>query len=518
MKNIFIVTLGSREIQFDKIELKTSGFSFEDKRIVYNKKAKHISIDVYENPAYSEFICHTYPRIAGETILNDIDIFKPIIHFPLIDSAFDEIIKNYPVDSIVPVYTDQKDLNLDDPKQRNNYNRDTVFYKSILKETYKDKFPQIKDAEFIDISIEKRVTDIDFQYNYFANRCKIIFENAQNIENIFLLAQGGIDQINHALTLQLIQAFGDKVHLWQQSEIGQPRHLEFTKHFLKDLVRNQVASLIDYGEYYGGYMITKNFKELRFINGLLEFCHLRKHFLFEDANKKINNLGKRAPACLEKYKNRQVEDNEFLKKFKNESFTVFKTIEKFHLAEFYFIIENYTEFILSFQIFFETLVTQYLNCMYEINLDKRYQEDGNKLIRYLKIHDRNKYSEFLKKMGKKSEDKLSLSFPVLTLFAITKAEAEKHNEVLAIVKILEKINSMLNGSSGSNGLDCVRNKIAHEGLGADINDLYRSSTEKNPNNKKEPWQNYIDTIKVNMGVNENSNPYIELNCLIKSLP
>ncbi|MFU8844857.1 MAG: hypothetical protein ACNA7V_13720, partial [Bacteroidales bacterium] len=301
-------------------------------------------------------------------------------------------------------------------------------------------------------------------------------------------------------------------------EIGHPRHLEFTKHFMRDLVRNQVASLIDFGEYYGAYMITKDFREMRLINGLLEFCNLRKHFLFEDAIKRIDNFGKKAPACLEKYKNRQVEDNEFLKKFNTDSFTVFKILEKFHLAEFYFLIENYTEFILSFQVFFETIVTQYLNCMYKINLEKKYQEDGNKLIHSLKINNRNKYTEFLLKIGKKSEDKLSLSFPVLALIALAKAEEEKLDEVLAIIKILEKINSMLNGSGGGIGLDCVRNKIAHEGLGAKITDLYCSSTEKNPRNKREPWQNYMTTIKSNMGLDLDHNPYIELNSLIKSLP
>jgi len=518
MKNIFIVTLGSREIQFNINELRSSGFIFQDKNVICKKDTDLISIEVYKNLTYPEFYCHAWPRVAGEKILDNFDIFKTLVHFPLIDSALKQILIDYSIDTFITVFTDQKDLNLDDSKQIFNYNRDTVFYKSILELTYRDKFPQIRNAEFIDIAIERKVSDIDFQYKYFADKCKVIFEDSQNIENIFLLAQGGIDQINHALTLQLIQAFGSKVNLWQQSEIGNPRYLEFTNHFLKDLIRNQVASLIDFGEYYGAYKITESVKELKLINGILEICHLRKHFLFKDAIKKINNLGRRAPAYLNNFKNQQVLDNEFLRKFKNESFAVFKTQERFHLAEFYFLIRNDTEFILSFQIFFETLVTQYLNCMYKINLEEKYQEDGNKLIRHLNISDRIKYSEFLLKIGRKSEDKLTLSFPVLTLFAIAKAVAENHKEVLAILKILEKINSMLNGSGGGFGLDCVRNKIAHRGIGANPNDLYCSSTEKNPRNKREPWQNYMTTIKSNMGLDLDHNPYIELNSLIKSLP
>lgn len=520
MKNVFIVTLGSREIQFNKSKLESFGFTINEKKLIYNDVSKCISLDIYENTAYPEYLCHSFPRLAGETILNNLKIFIPVIEFPLIDSAFKEIIsKEHPINSFILVYTDQIDLDVEDPKQRNNFNRDTVFYKSILEKTYKEKFQQLSKTSFSDIPIEEKVSDIDHQYNYFAGKCKVLFDDKENIENIFLLAQGGIDQINHALTLQLIQNFGKKVHLWQQSEIGEPKLLDFTKFFLEDLLKNQVASLVDYGEYYGAYNITKNFSNVT-LNTLLEFCHLRKHFLFEEANKKINTgLLKIAPVLID-YRAKKVNENGVLKEFMNNSEAVFKVIERFYISELYFRIENYTEFVLCFQIFFETLVIQYLNSFFDIELDKnntKYQAEGNRLIQELFKNNPSRYSQFLLKMGRKNNERLSLSFPVLALIAISKAEDENHFRAGSILKILYKINSMINGSSGSTGLDVIRNKIAHHGFGADLMNLYCSSIEKDKRNKKAPWQNYIEIIRKSLGIALDYNPYLELNGIIKAL-
>lgn len=245
MKNVFIITLGTREIQFRAEKLHQFDFEIDEKRLLKHPRLEASDILLYPNDNYPGFYCCSFPRIAGKTILENYELFKPVLEFPLIDHAFSNIIKEHRIDNMMLVYTDQQDLDLTNSLQRRNFNRDTLYFRDILRLHLGISLSASEEDHPVDIPVTHKATDIDFQYRYFARKCRILFEMEKDIEQVFLLAQGGIDQINHALTLQLIQAFGDKVKLWQQAEGEGPRNLQFPFMFIKDLNKQKILKHLE---------------------------------------------------------------------------------------------------------------------------------------------------------------------------------------------------------------------------------------------------------------------------------
>jgi len=260
MKNIFIITLGTREIQFRKEKLTRAGFSFPEKgkRTLTLPCVPDSGFRVSENEDYPDFLICSEPRIAGKNILDNWEHFSPVIELPLIQHAYDSIVKDCTINRLILVYTDQGDLDISIEQHKRNFCRDTVYFREIIrKKLLPNGLPQ--EDEPADIVIETRTTDIDYQYNDFASKCKSLFDDADNIQQIFLLAQGGIDQINHALTLQLIQAFGSKVKLWQQAEGDVSRKLEFPFLFISDLNKQKILKhLQDYDFGFINKSLTNN--------------------------------------------------------------------------------------------------------------------------------------------------------------------------------------------------------------------------------------------------------------------
>ena len=269
MKNIFIITLGTREVQFRESELIAHGFILpqNDKGVLYHPGFPDISIQVARNDNYPEFICCQAPRTGGKSILDHWDLFENIVEFPLIRTAFDNLIKKYTIHEVVLVYTDQCDLDANVKQNLRNHDRDTVNFRFILRKHFKARFPELPYDPNSDIPIHNKATDIDIQYRYFSDKCKSLFEKEKEIQNIFLLAQGGIDQINHALTLQLIQAFGSKVRLWQQAEGDIPKELFFPSLFLNDLEKAQIKELLVNFDFKGISIVSKD-AQIKYLAGI----------------------------------------------------------------------------------------------------------------------------------------------------------------------------------------------------------------------------------------------------------
>ncbi|MFH1161410.1 MAG: hypothetical protein V1733_10750 [bacterium] len=246
MRNIFIVTLGAREVQFLEANLKNEGFIIpqNDKGWLTHPNSHTIKLQIYRNDNFPDYFCCQYPRSDGKVILDHWDRFQHVVEFPLIQHALDSLIKDYPIHQVILIFTDQEDLNISNPQHERNFLRDTVYLRDILRKDLRSKFPYLPNDPDADIQIREKATNIDFQYKYFAEKCKSLFENEKEIQQIFLLAQGGIDQINHALTLQLIQAFGLKVKLWQQAEGDEPKEIFFPFLFLEDFEKARIKELL----------------------------------------------------------------------------------------------------------------------------------------------------------------------------------------------------------------------------------------------------------------------------------
>src|SRR5690606_3956171 len=94
-------------------------------------------------------------------------------------------------DSFVLIYTDQEDV------AGSHRSNDSLYIASVFKAKVKTMFESYGDEHFIEMPIKRNLTLIDEQYRNFASKCKQILETPiDEIGEIFLLPQGGIDQIN----------------------------------------------------------------------------------------------------------------------------------------------------------------------------------------------------------------------------------------------------------------------------------------------------------------------------------
>jgi hypothetical protein len=247
MKNIFIITLGTREVQFTRSNLLKNGFILPDtsQGMLKHQATEDELFIVENNPNYPEYVSCSYPRPAGLAILKFWSLFENLVELPLIQNALENILKSYIIDQYILIYTDQRDVDNSNKQYKRNFNRDTLYFREIIRKKLRLAGDNASDADTNDIAITEKSTDIDFQYRDFAIKCKNLFSAKEEINQIFLLAQGGIDQINNALTLQLIQAFGKKVNLWQQAEGANSRRLEFPFLFINDLNRQKILKHLE---------------------------------------------------------------------------------------------------------------------------------------------------------------------------------------------------------------------------------------------------------------------------------
>jgi hypothetical protein len=303
MKNYLIITLGTRDVQLRKSLLEES----EGVEVVYHEKNRidikknDIVFEVLKNRGFDDFLAIP-PRVSGKIINNNYGLFENFIEFPLFSKVIGEIRGKNTIDYVVLVYTDQQKEFEANQVEQFNYNNDTLFFKDIILKAFK-KDPKWSNTEFDEYVVQEKVVDIDFQYAHFGKGIEDLFlTNRDEIGQVFLLPQGGIDQINHAITLQLIQEFKTKVKLYQKAEKNEPRLLEFTNHFLNDLNKQKI---IKHLEDYDFGLIDKELTE-GFKNGtdILSKCQRAYNELNlnskETSNEKIITLYLSAKIALHK--------------------------------------------------------------------------------------------------------------------------------------------------------------------------------------------------------------------------
>lgn len=234
MKNILVITLGNSEIQ---IPCKLGhGFNIvgDEKKLLVKKGLP--SIKIKENRNYHDFILLASPRNDGKLISEHYEDFKDILHYPLITPLLNYLSEHQlTFDEVWWVFTNQE-------KEVPHFQfNDTLHYRTILQKYFQEKFPSVT---YKDYEITEDVKNIDTQYTSFYSRALELLKDKEEIANIYLLPQGGIDQINHALTLQLIQLFKEKVHIYQCAEKSEVVELQFTNLFLSDLTKQNIIKHI----------------------------------------------------------------------------------------------------------------------------------------------------------------------------------------------------------------------------------------------------------------------------------
>lgn len=236
MKNYIIITLGTSEVQVLEDKLEENGFSISENkdRVIHTESGWSISVKANRNHKHTYLL--NQPRIDGEKIIEfGIDKLLSILDFPLVLPAIKHFFENNigkQIDKCLFVYTDQEDI-----KFRLT---DTLHFATILKRKLELVYG-FGEQIFMDFPILESLTNIDFQYREFAKKCHQILETPMSgVGQVVLFSQGGIDQINQALTLQFIQAYRHKLKLYQKAEGAEPIILEFPKLFLNDLNKQKI--------------------------------------------------------------------------------------------------------------------------------------------------------------------------------------------------------------------------------------------------------------------------------------
>ncbi len=493
----YILTFGTSDLQYKKEDiLNASNVAFlpdenEPKQIeITFNNGNNIKVNIKKNRSFHDFFLLNSPRNDGKTIIENFDIFKNLIIFPLIYPIFESrnISEN---DKIILVYTDQHEEGFN--------NNDTLYYSEIFKKflCYKKNIqnPNI----FIDFPINEQVVNIDYQYRNFESAIiskKLIPDD--NFSNIILLAQGGIDQINYALTLQLIKHYGTKVKILQIKESNNDRkenELKFAYIFTRDLLFDKIEHLVSRGDYAGSLEILKSFDSNNTYNDLikwLEFADYRSRYLFN----LINNIGKKAfsnqqiPEFIQSIKNKHCSATDDLKNLFNINDNqkdckdyLFPICERFEKVKFLFDINAKEEAILNFQIAIETFLLYYIKKHFILDITGDNYNNNQYAVLEKLNNDKetsnlvnSAYKKYFSRNNNFTEIK-NLTPPVLLSIIFVKEgliTKNENNEVLLntnddnnkLITYIAQTNSNYKNSEIS--LDKMRNQIAHRGEG--IND------------------------------------------------
>ncbi len=231
--NILIITLGNSEIQFNKAYLNPFELVSEDKKTYLRLGDIAINTRINNRPGKEEWLIPISSRLAGKVISDYWNRFKSITRFPLIEPLLD-FIRIKKVNRIILVATDQKD--------ETHKKGDTIYYAQIIKKYLKQEAGL---ADITTLLVKSQLKDIDFQYKSIGKRIDKLLSDIDYKTKLFVFTQGGIDQINHALSLQLIQRYPHQVQLLQKAEDEPLKKLKFQHLFLHDLTKQKILKHLE---------------------------------------------------------------------------------------------------------------------------------------------------------------------------------------------------------------------------------------------------------------------------------
>lgn len=261
-KNILIITVGTRDVQTTYSLLQKAQ---EDQKLVwvpkpesekdfphikFGSEGKRISVRRNTSQDFKEFLIFNSPREDTEQLIEIPFEELNWLTFPLIERPLDWLIKkeeSVTIDSVLTVYTNQQKVI--DGVQNYHWKNDTLNFNKLI-QSFLKIHPATSNATFTDYPIEEEPVNIDYQYNEFEKKKGgLLSIPTEEIQTIYLLAQGGIDQINTALTLKLIEHFPGKVIYLQQPEDKPVVPRDFPTVFVQNLIKGKVEPALDRYEF-----------------------------------------------------------------------------------------------------------------------------------------------------------------------------------------------------------------------------------------------------------------------------
>lgn len=251
MKNYLVITLGTREIQLPSHKIEEHNFEVLEEK---GEKISNFFIQKISDPSirievklpskeFPDFFTIS-PRTTGRIINENYSLFQPVIDFPIVRPAIEYLKqKNVSLDVIMLVYTDQEEAFKSGKVKLQNMENDSVYYADIISKLIKeDSF--FVNTEIDQFAITDNVTDLGYQYDDF-KRINYFLLYPEEVKQVFLYPQGGIDQINQALTLRLIEIFEVKVKQLQKAEGSDFKELDFPSKFLGSLNKQKILKHLD---------------------------------------------------------------------------------------------------------------------------------------------------------------------------------------------------------------------------------------------------------------------------------
>jgi hypothetical protein len=293
MKNYLVITLGTREVQLPLNKIEENNFEvIEEKGERFTKffvqKINDSSVRIEVRQPSKEFpdFYTISPRTTGKIIDDNYDLFRPIIDFPIVRPALEYLKqKEVNLDVIMLVYTDQEEAFKSGKVKFQNKENDSIYYADIISKLIKeDVF--FANSEIDQFTIIDNVTDLGFQYDDF-KRINVSLLYPDEVKQVFLYPQGGIDQINQALILRLIETFKGKVKQLQKAEGADFKELDFPSKFLGSLNKQKIIKhLADYD--FG--LIDKGLTEIKKIKYWSSYASIRLELKYNSLSNTISCL------------------------------------------------------------------------------------------------------------------------------------------------------------------------------------------------------------------------------------
>ena len=361
-----VVTLGTRDLQIYKSIFADENFhsNIESKTIKVNHTEDEVTLT--PNSAEEGFYIVKSPRKGGEKILRNYNVFKPHLKYPILKPSIEKILSD-PQEklNVVFIATDQ-----DGPETRFTLS-DTIEYAYIIEKLIKEEYPTVKCDNFI---VNERVTDMDFQFKKFDNDVKNhLIDDDKKIEKIYLMAQGGIDQINMAITLKMIEHFPDLILLQKNEGEKEANESSFALTYRFSLESRKIREFIKENNYSAARKIilplTKSNNQLKPIKNCFSFLDNRINFKHQQNISLLNQVTIDLPLqYIDNYK-QNFPPQLFLNELDIERANFFYTFEIASICQLYFKKGNFSLGTLTFIRFVEELSKSLISELFDIDLN-----------------------------------------------------------------------------------------------------------------------------------------------------
>ena len=261
MKILMIATIGSRDV---KLKNRIDNIEGLELRVSRNGQS------VYEL---------VNPRRGGKLIHANFNAVRNEILIPMLEPALNYAIKDSgKIDELYLVVTDQ-----DGSVEHSRF--DTIFLGKVIK-SYLSQSRRFKNTigRITLKPIQENLIYIDSMYDFMDEMMKSILSKPENNDSkLFVFPQGGIDAINHSLTLKSIEYFKNLVHLSKPENLPYAIPLRFPAKFRGNFTKQTVIKFLEQSNYAG--IISLNYSPE--INTLASVGNALMNFDYEISKKQL---------------------------------------------------------------------------------------------------------------------------------------------------------------------------------------------------------------------------------------